>query len=40
MNSLKNGKGILFDAHGKVLYEGYWKENLFHGKGKIHYSKN
>ena len=30
-----SGYGILYYSSGKVAYEGYWKDDLFEGKGQI-----
>ena len=37
-NGEKNGKGIEFFRHsdGRIKYEGYFKNNLYHGKGKLY----
>jgi hypothetical protein len=30
-----NGYGKLYYQNGDLAYEGYWKNNLFHGRGKV-----
>jgi hypothetical protein len=30
-----NGFGTLFYPNGKIAYEGEWKMDNFHGKGKV-----
>ncbi|KAM3139736.1 hypothetical protein pb186bvf_008194 [Paramecium bursaria] len=34
-NGLRSGLGSLFDANGKLIYTGEWKEDMFWGKGKL-----
>ena len=36
-NGLRHGNATLRDAAGNVLYEGRWKNNKKHGKGKFYY---
>ena len=31
-----NGYGTLFYPNGKIAYEGEWKVDNFHGKGKVY----
>ena len=31
-----HGKGTLYYSNGKVAYEGDWKEDEFHGVGKVY----
>jgi len=32
-NNQKNGFGILKDNKGVVIYEGTWKNDVYHGRG-------
>ena len=39
LNGKKNGKGILTDPDMYILYEGEWKNDLYHGEGKLFENK-
>lgn len=30
------GKGLLYYQSGALAYDGYWKNDLFEGKGKLY----
>lgn len=32
---IRNGNGILYDSNDEVVYTGSWKNNLYHGKGRL-----
>lgn len=31
----RSGMGSLFDASGRLIYSGMWRNDVFHGKGKL-----
>ena len=36
----KSGFGIEYDRNGAIVYEGTWKNDLYHGEGKLSISRN
>lgn len=40
VNNKKQGKGVLKNQNGEIIYNGYFKENLFHGKGSLLINNN
>lgn len=34
-NGIKEGKGVLFSKEGKILYDGWWKNDKFEGIGSF-----
>ena len=43
-NKMRNGKGKMYynekDENGRVMYDGYWKDDLFDGKGIMKWKNN
>ena len=37
-NSFRHGYGVLTDPAGPTRYEGFWKDDRKHGKGKFYYA--
>ena len=40
MNGEKSGFGIEYDRNGAIIYKGEWRNNDYHGKGRLFVSKN
>lgn len=37
INDQKEGHGVLYTEHGKILYEGKWQSDKLHGNGCLYY---
>lgn len=39
MDGLKDGLGTLFGSDGSIVYQGEWKQDVYHGRGKVNNKK-